>query len=335
MAQAEAQTIPGDEVDLVASPTTSLRSMHGLGDEETKGLVAIVSLSPEDSVAYLDSPLALQAARQLSCGQYLAMITHENSRLYGTPRINLYFICSDSTRPRLGHYVPIHPCRHSTRVPLQPPSEWPFGGCTVETFPRPTNLISTEPLSRWLLSLDDIRYFSECVVHDARERLMTEPDHRRRRTRDEQRAEGVSQKGSIRTTSSLHNSTISPPPGHAGLPPLNIVRISDDFSQLSDIPAIDNFFREQDAINRFVRAYTGYHHADTQIARIKARFSRPSMNRTIEWVEEIKKVPFRPKPIFRPILIYLILSLPFYLRRPLQSMKTWRGTVSATPPCSN
>ncbi|KAJ6517198.1 hypothetical protein C8R47DRAFT_1189634, partial [Mycena vitilis] len=118
-----------------------IKDHQAVEDYQMEYFWALISPSPQHSVSYLKSDLASAAARQLECGQYLAIVlepsTVHNPRFGPQRPTAMAHLVQRADDVLPDTYLPIAPCQvQSPHAPLAPGFAWPFGDCVIYTGKR-------------------------------------------------------------------------------------------------------------------------------------------------------------------------------------------------------
>ncbi|KAJ6582750.1 hypothetical protein B0H10DRAFT_1926518 [Mycena sp. CBHHK59/15] len=230
---------------------------------------ALLSPSALHSVAYLHSAFATSAASELECGQYLALVLEPSKHdpLLGHQKPStVAYLVQPCDCPLPETYLPIAPCQFGSREPLVPNFEWPFEDCVINTgkiFVFDTTDVSSAMISRSrILSVDAAHYFAAIQKEDRL--VQIEKDYQ---TRIAGREIAGSLDDDTRWTTFSRKSTKAEIVPGSFFPPVNIsVEICVDIESLEHVLPASQCFED-------VR----------NVQRLRARFSRPSTERTIIW----------------------------------------------------
>ncbi|KAJ7154348.1 hypothetical protein C8R43DRAFT_1000910 [Mycena crocata] len=220
----------------------------------------VISPSAVHSVGYLRSVHATAAASQVNCSEYLAVILDPFDR---PGPLTIAFVVQPSHHPLPEHFLPILPCRLGSREPLDPGFEWPFEECVIDTS-KPLHFELALPLADLenghILPHDSALYFSSIYLGDLAKRMPIK--------KPEREAEGAnSVEGSRLTADSTRNSLIAEiPPGRFFSPDWISAQIRYNIECLNYLPTARQCFDDQ-----------------IEVKRVRARFSRPETDRTIQW----------------------------------------------------
>ncbi|KAJ7100927.1 hypothetical protein B0H15DRAFT_464831 [Mycena belliarum] len=235
---------------------------------------AIVKPSAVHSVAYLKSSLATSAAAQVKGGEYLALVLDPctpailGGRLQPNSGITSAYLVQPSRYPLPDAFLPIAPCRAGTRKPVTPDFEWPFEECVIDTGRHfifqhvSANTRNARPYNG-----DAAQALSSLCILDG-----SEEDRRiyRKRLADEKVLRGVedisSKHAAWWTTFSRKSRVAEKVPGQFFAPEWISAEIRYDIESFDRFLPVSQCFEDMAEIERF-----------------RAKFSRPSTERTIRW----------------------------------------------------
>ncbi|KAJ7152784.1 HAD-like domain-containing protein [Mycena filopes] len=240
---------------------------------------AVISPSPLDTLAQLNSDFALSAARDVECHQYLALILEKDRNEYATSLTWLAFLVQPITAgPLPDAYLPIWPCTTGPRAPINPGFDWPFGDCVLRTGdPLLFTPTITDPRNPVVLPQPDADRFREIFLADREELERQMFLTKKARMREERDAAGLSSESeSTWTNFSAHSTRIAIQPGELFRP---LVHISADVCY-----EVAPFFTPRDQLEQDRKS----------IMRIFARFSQLSTESTVGWVVATRSETYEP-----------------------------------------
>ncbi|KAJ6617677.1 hypothetical protein B0H10DRAFT_1298825 [Mycena sp. CBHHK59/15] len=221
---------------------------------------AIVTPSAEDSVAYFHSAFAPAAAKKVVCDGYLALVLEREtsermkrimSRDYKQSWIA--YLAQSLAHPLPEFYLPIAPSSVGPRSAVQPGFKWPFEECVIDT----ANFFAFSPASvdvlgtPHILPKDIAPCFSSMCKSDLDEQSRRMVERHPQLLQAKKEADGFGDDEGSRWTTFSTKSTAN---------------VSYDIESLKQILPASQCFEDVKAI-----------------MRVRARFSRPSTERTIVW----------------------------------------------------
>ncbi|KAJ7075587.1 hypothetical protein B0H15DRAFT_866352 [Mycena belliarum] len=235
---------------------------------------AVIKPSAVHSVAYLKSSLATSAAAQVKGGEYLALVLDPNTpailggRLEPNSGITSAYLVQPSRYPLPDAFLPIAPCGVGTRKPVTPDFEWPFEECVIDTgrhfiFQH----VSADTRNARPYHGDAARALASLCIHDG-----NEEDRKRYRKRlaAEKVLRGLEDLSSKHatwwTTFSRKSRVAEKVPGQFFAPEWISAEIRYDIESFDRFLPVSQCFDDMAEIERF-----------------RAKFSRPSTERTIHW----------------------------------------------------
>ncbi|KAJ7614061.1 hypothetical protein FB45DRAFT_937832 [Roridomyces roridus] len=255
-------------------------------ESDTVYIWAVLAPSACQTVAYLDSDLALSAAARMECGAYLALLT--------TARKLRAYLVQPRSSQSLEAFYPIHPCSGDSRTPIIPPPSFSsFGECVVDTtralFVKP--LYTGEPGASNLIQEDTLGSFP--TQHwDDREAELGRIYHQKaaETRRDQLEARHIRPDTALEdsygvwTAFSVGSRAARAEPGALQAPWDIRFTVSFDLSTARELLPAQRFAEEELAIQR-----------------LRGRFSRYGTERAIIWARDQSECPCREPVIDDPI----------------------------------